>query len=304
MLAAATLAAVSLSCGSSAPFGVVVRDERYVDATRPTPANGSFAGAPSRAIVVKFFVPAVHGKISRRGAPYPTILFSHGSSATPYTYQRLLDAFVRAGFLVVAPVYPLSTTLAPGGFTPVDVDQQPGDASFVLDQVLAANRDPKSWLHGLVNPNRIGTAGHSLGGMTTYGLVYNACCRDPRIKAAAVLSGATVVLPGETRTFPADQFFTGIRTPLLAIHGDQDQLVPYAAGRDAWNAANSPKFFLTMLGGSHISDETGGSAPGQKVVEQTLIDFFRRYLDRSPDALGDLKRDGNHSGVATLTADP
>jgi fermentation-respiration switch protein FrsA (DUF1100 family) len=282
----------------------VVRDELYVDATRPTPANGSFGGSPSRAIEVKFFVPAVHGKISRRGAPYPTILFSHGSSATPYTYERLLDAFVRAGFLVVAAVYPLSTTLAPGGFTPTDVDQQPGDASFVLDQVLAANRDPKSWLHGLVNPKRIGTAGHSLGGMTTYGLVYNACCRDARIKAAAVLSGATVVLPGETRTFPANSFFTGIHTPLLAVHGDQDPIVPYSAGRDAWNAANAPKFFLTRLGGNHIGDETGGSAVGQELVTHALIDFFRRYLNRSPDALGDLKHDGNRSGVATLVADP
>src|SRR5204863_2819134 len=119
------------------------------------PANGSFAGSPSRAIVVKFFVPAVHGTISRRGAPYPTILFSHGSSATPYTYEPLLDALVRAGFLVVAPVYPLSTTLAPGGFGPSDVDQQPGDASFVLDPVLAANRDPKSWLHVLIDPHSI-----------------------------------------------------------------------------------------------------------------------------------------------------
>jgi fermentation-respiration switch protein FrsA (DUF1100 family) len=303
-LAAATLAAVSVSCGSSASYGVVVRDETYVDATRPTPANGSYTGSPSRAIVVKFFVPAAHGSISRRGAPYPTILFSHGSSATPYTYERLLDAFVAAGFLVVAPVYPLSTTLAPGGFTPVDVDQQPGDASFVLDQVLAASRDPKSWLHGLVNPNRIGAAGHSLGGMTTYGLVYNACCRDPRIKAAAVLSAATVVLPGETRTFPANEFFTGVHTPLLAVHGDQDPIVPYADGRESWNAANAPKFLLTLHGGNHIGDETGGSAPGQQAVTHSLIDFFRRYLNRSPDALGDLKRDGNRTGVALLTANP
>jgi dienelactone hydrolase len=276
----------------------------YIDATRPTPPNGSFPGAPNRAIVVKFFVPAVDGKMSRRGAPYPTMLFSHGASTTPYTYEYLLDAFVRAGFLVIAPVYPLSTTLAPGGFTPIDVDQQPGDASFVLDQVLAANRDPKSWLHGLINPKRIGTAGHSLGAMTTYGLVYNECCRDPRIKAAAVLSGATVVLPGQTREFPANEFFTGIHTPLLAVHGDQDLTVPYAAGLASWSKANAPKFFLTRVGGNHISDETGGSAPGQKLVTRALIDFFRRYLNQSPDALGDLKQDGNQAGVTSLTADP
>ena len=249
-------------------------------------------------------MPAHEGTISRGGAPYPTILFSHGASARPDTYKKLLDAFVRAGFLVVAPVYPLSSALAPGGVTPVDVDEQPGDASFVLDRVLAANRDPKSWLHGLINPHRVGTAGHSLGGMTTYGLVYNKCCRDPRIKAAAVLSGATVVLPGQTRTFPANEFFTGIHTPLLAVQGDQDPTVPYASARESWSAANAPKFFLTRIGGTHISDATGGSSTGQKLVTRSLIAFFERYLERSPDALRDLEHSGNQSGVTSLSADP
>jgi len=134
--------------------------------------------------------------------------------------------------------------------------------------------------------------------------VYNSCCRDPRIKAAAVLSGATVVIPGQTRTFPADEFFTGIHTPLLAVHGDHDPLVPYSAGRDAWNAANPPKFFLTLIGGDHFGDEVGGTSTGQEIVTRSLIDFFRRYLNRSPDALDDLKHQGNRPGVASLTAVP
>src|SRR5665213_350427 len=37
---------------------------------------------------------------------YPTIVFAHGYDVTPDTYAPLLDAWVKAGFVVVAPIFP------------------------------------------------------------------------------------------------------------------------------------------------------------------------------------------------------
>ena len=62
--------------------------------------------------------------------------------------------------------------------------------SFVLDQVLAMGHERGNLLSHSIDEHRIGAGGLSLGGITTYLLVYGDCCRDDRIKAAEVLDGA------------------------------------------------------------------------------------------------------------------
>ncbi len=42
-----------------------------------------------------------------------------------------------------------------------------------------------------------------------------------------------------------------IETPLLLLHGDQDEVVPYAQGRKVFEAAKSPKQFYTVQGAGH-----------------------------------------------------
>ena len=68
----------------------------------------------------------------------------------------------------------------PGPTSPTSVNQ-PGDVSFVIDEVLAANDDPSSPLHGLVDPDAIGVVGHSLGGATTWAVSFDTATRDERI---------------------------------------------------------------------------------------------------------------------------
>jgi len=42
-----------------------------------------------------------------------------------------------------------------------------------------------------------------------------------------------------------------VRVPLLVIHGDHDQTVPYRLGRELYEAAPGPKTFWTVPGGDH-----------------------------------------------------
>jgi dienelactone hydrolase len=287
-------AATTTTAPRPASYDVGTREMTFVDTTRPTQKNNTYPGAPSRTIRVRFYYPSEHGVPATAGAPFPALFFSHGHNGTPEGYAALLEAFARAGYVAVAPAYPLSNQASPGGASVADLANQPKDASFVLDRVLRDSKET-SWLRALIDPTRIGAAGHSLGGLTTYGLVYNSCCVDSRIKAAAVLSGVAGGFPGK--------YFTNIDTPLLAIHGDQDGTVPYTAGSDAFRQANRPKFFLTILGGSHSGEMRGGTTPGQRVVTQSMIAFFDHYL-RGVGSLETLRNAATKPGLTTFEAKP
>ncbi len=300
-------AATSTSTTIAVPteYAVGTREETYVDRSRPTRDNGSFAGAPDRTLRTRFYYPAEgtpsaaptpDAPPAKAGAPFPTILFSHGVGAVPEVYALLLKDFAAHGYVVAAPAYPLSNHASPGGATILDVGQQAGDASFVLDQVLDPAKTKGTWLAGLADPERVAAVGHSLGGITTYGLVYNSCCVDTRVRAAVVLSGATVGFPGT--------WFTGITTPLLHIHGDADQTVKYGFGTAAYKNANAPKYFITILGGRHSTEEIGGDSVGQRAVEDAALDFLAAYVLGDTSKLADIDRAGNIPGVTTLQHTP
>ena len=87
------------------------------------------------------------------------------------------------------------------------------------------------------------------GGYTTVGLL-SGSARDARVKAGIVLSGGSLGSP-----------FSGAATPLLFVHGDADEVVPYATGRSAYSRSTWPKAFLTITGGNH-SSPVFGSKPG------------------------------------------
>jgi dienelactone hydrolase len=291
-----TSAATTTSTTAVRPrtYEVGTRESTYVDTSRPTAKNNSYPGAPTRTIRVRFYYPAQGGAPARAGAPFPVVLFSHGHNGLPEGYAPLLGDLARAGYVVVAPAYPLSNSASPGGATVGDLGNQPKDASFVLDRVLADAHTTKTWPPGFLDAGRIGVAGHSLGGLTTYGLVYNPCCVDRRIKAAVVLAGAGLGASSESTT---------IHTPLLAIHGDQDRTIPIATGRDSFQHANRPKFFLTIVGGSHSDEARGGTTPGQRTVTRSMIAFFDYYL-RGVGSLQALRKAATKAGLTTFDAKP
>lgn len=74
---------------------------------------------------------------------YPTIVFAHGYDVTPDKYKTLLDSWVRAGFVVVAPIFPEESPSAVrarhGANTEWDLVNEPGDLAFVTKAVLQAS---------------------------------------------------------------------------------------------------------------------------------------------------------------------
>jgi predicted dienelactone hydrolase len=232
-----------------------------VDTSRPTPAQGGQAASDQRVLPTEVYLPAGTG-------PFPLIAFSHGWSGHPRKFTQLFQAWADAGYVVAAPTFPLSNDGAPGGATSDDADSQPGDISFVIDEVLAASGDGADPLFGSVDPERIGVAGLSLGGFTTYGVAFGACCRDDRVRAAAVFDGAQAGYD--------DDLDSGL--PLLVVHGDEDYVVPYEAATTAYRAAVAPKWLLTVHEAIHFEPFEDTADPADELVRQATIAFWDRYL--------------------------
>src|SRR5918998_6833026 len=233
-------------------YAVGVRTETFVDESRPTDANGTYPGAPDRTLATTIWYPAegtpgaadVAGAPAIRGRRFPLLVFAHGFTATGPAYGLLLRRIASAGYVVAAPTFPLSNGAAPGGPRLIDVFNQPADVRFVIDELLRLDADPASPYGSVLWRRRIAAAGHSLGGVTTLGLL-NSCCRDGRIDAYIPMSGVEVPFPGGSYTYD-------FRAPLLLVHGEDDGTVPFAASQSAFAGAHGPKFLLNLLDGSHV----------------------------------------------------
>lgn len=287
---------------AAGPYAVGKRTYSFVDTSRPTAPNGTYAGAPTRRISTLLLYPA-EGDAFRAtvdGAPairrssrkrFPLVVFSHGHTASGPAYQSLLERFARAGYVVAAPTFPLSSGGAPGGPSLGDYVNQPADVSFVLDRVLRRARNDRR-LRETIDPRRIGAVGHSLGAITTLGVTTNSCCLDRRIDAAVAWSG--IQLP-----FSGGSFVARRSLPLLLAHGDADRTVPFGGSLGAYDRARAPKALVTLLGGPH----SPFAPPYLDPLITSTTDWFDRYLKDDRRAAARLTDDGNAPGVASLRSD-
>ena len=280
-----------------APFAVGA-----VTFTVSEPATGS-TGARTFPVTVRY--PAVGapgtarlGLVPLRSAgPFPLIVFSQGFDISPEAYAGLLDAWSAAGYVVADPAYPYTSPNAAGGVIRSDIVHHPGDLSFLITTLIGDGAQTGNALDGLVNAHEIGVVGQSDGGDVSLAAVANSCCRDARIGAAVILSGA------ELSWFPGTYFSTG-SAPLLVVQGTNDLTMnPVTCSVTLYNQAPAPKYYLAMIGQTHLSAYVP-SGPARDVVAAASIDFFNAYLRHAPGALAALRAAGTRPGLATITSAP
>ncbi len=68
------------------------------------------------------------------------------------------------------------------------------------------------------------------------------------------------------------------RQPVLVLHGDQDDIVPYAQGKKVFEAAPEPKEFYTIRGANHNNTFVAGGDPYFSVLRS----FIERAAARTP----------------------
>jgi S-formylglutathione hydrolase FrmB len=116
----------------------------------------------------------------------------------------------------------------------VDAANHPDHVCFVLSELPGKLRRA---IRTRADFDRVAVTGKSLGAGTAVAVAFDPCCRNDAIRGVVAMAG-----PGSTLVGPGTDVAT------LIVHGDADELVPYAAGRANFDAAPAPKYFLTLIG--------------------------------------------------------
>lgn len=283
ILVGVAVAATSSAGSEAAPGALRVRVFHFVDSSRTTQFPDGRRVARALETIVR---------LPSTGGAHPLVVFAHGFALTPASYTGLLDAWAAAGYVVAAPVFPLTNANVRPAPVEADIVNQPRDMSFVITSLLAMNRRSSSVLGGEIDATRIAVAGQSDGGITALAVAYDKRYRDLRVTAAVVMSGAR--LPG-MGPFPRRG------PPLLATQGTADPLNAPATTAAYFGLANRPKFLLWLVGASHLPPYTN-QQPQLGIVERATIAFLDHYLKGRP--LRTFDRAAQHPGLTRLTAEP
>ena len=254
-------------------YAVGRRTLTLVDPSRPTDADPQreLAAQPDRTLTVLVLYPAV-GDVPVATEPvddappapgrFPLVVFSHGWTASGPVYEGRIREWARAGYIVAAPTFPLSS--GRGGVL-ADYVNQPGDVSFVIDRLVALPADDPLAAH--LDGGQVAVAGHSLGAITTLGVSLNSCCVDDRLDAAVELAG--IRLP-----FPDGTFDDLGRIPFLAIHGAEDDIVPVSGSDTLFADTPGPAAYLRLPEAGHSDFLFGDGA----LVDEVVLAFLDRHL--------------------------
>lgn len=237
-------------------YEVLTVDLDLKDPDRVTDANGDYPELPWRALPATVWYPA-------QGGHYPLIVSSHGFSSMRHGAAYLCRALAQLGYVVIAADYPLTNFFAKGGPRVTDVINQPGDVSFLIDEMLAANTNSQHPLWGKIDPERVGATGISLGGMTSTLVGFDPKRMDTRVKAVASVAGPSMMF--------GPSWFAHRHLPFLMVATPTDAIVNYEDNARPILHNVSGALLLTIDNASH----TGFANPAR----------YMRWM-RNPDLIG------------------
>lgn len=192
-------------------------------------------GTPAPAVDETLAAPG-EAEVDRSGAPYPAILFVHGSGGVAWVSTYLTTHLASHGFVVLAATHIGSRT------------DRPAELISVLDQVSNQSHAGDQLLTGLVDGGRVGAIGFSLGGDTAL----RVAATDQRPRAVIAMA------PGGSGTGPPPlvDAASGVTAPAMLMWGILDEIVPYENHRpllDRLGQAAPERWLVTLQRTGHFA---------------------------------------------------
>ena len=147
------------------------------------------------------------------------------------------------------------------------------DAEAAMDHLRSRNADEKLVLFG-----------RSLGAgvaveMATRHPVYAIILESPFTSIEAIAKHTNPVLSavvpvGAVLRSKYDSLakIKDVRSPLMVLHGDRDEIAPFELGRELFEAANEPRRFYTIAGAGHNDTYLVGGEAYFEALESFIVD--------------------------------
>ncbi len=206
----------------------------------------------------------------------PLVVVGHGSAGDGAGAAESHRFLVEEGYVVAGPTFPRD-----GRF---DWGAMAGDVSHVITRLSEPSAAGVGVLDGVIDAERIGYIGTSMGGMI--GLAtYQRCCLDPRIDAVVAKIAAA----------PWGRYDHASGPPLLMINGTDDTVIPYGWARSSFERAGRPKAMITLDGIGH-----GLRIPGSDLGQAAPLAFLDHYVRDDPGGLDRLRQAVADTPIASL----
>jgi len=241
---------------------------------------------------------ALNAPVSKKSAPYPLIIFSHGGYGSGYNAAYFMEYLGRQGYIVVAPDYidtkppdytqqiafsriktgnagnPLQILRIVGQFAKdmnndrefflsYLAEHRLNHTSFVISKMIELNKDSESIFYQSIKEDAIGISGHSLGGVTILGKIGahpDKEFEDNRIRAALIFSGGV---------YPFENNIGSIDIPIIIMAGNNDEpMNPTVPRRVLYDKVKPPKFYLVLKDATHFV--FGNSGCGKNPLYQAV----------------------------------
>jgi hypothetical protein len=296
-------------------FNVGITKFDWFDASRAT-VNGAEEGQPipGRQLETEILYPTLKGSPGNEipgavpdtsNGPFPVVAFAHGFDVSPNYYSALLDSWVEAGFIVVAPYFPDESTATiskvGGPDSPVglvdeeDIVNEPGDIAYVLGQFFSAVAGGEGPLvPGMARTNQVAIAGQSDGANAVAALAFGSAYSSilasmpAPVSAVAILSGEGTIYSGPTAIPGAatttNSFSSSASSPpVLQVQSRSDSCNPPADAAALFSTLSAAPvhLFETLKHAAHLQPYTDlipGPNPYLRVVTAVTIDFFKMEM--------------------------
>jgi dienelactone hydrolase len=247
------------------------------------------------------------------GDRLPVVVFSHGFGQSGDAYGPLVDAWVRAGFVVVQPTHLDSRSLGldPGDpRTPTIWRSRVDDLHAVIGHLMLVEAAVPG-LHERLDHDRVAIAGHSWGAQSA-SMLLGARLLDADgepgedLTNRTVSAGVLLAVPGlgaDLTPFAREHFpfmhpsFETMTTPSLVVAGDHDQSPLTERGPDWFTDAHrhSPRstVLLAVTGGEHslggvagegLAENTDENPARLALVQRVTTAFLRNAFGEHDDA--------------------